>query len=83
MTAEQTDPIRIQVPLVIEMSAEQVAAYAAEYGLPREGGPLRARHIVEDVRSYVLTAVQDSPAFGEIMHDGVGARGADVSIKGR
>lgn len=89
MTTEQTTTtvnglggIKVQVPLVIEMTGEQVAAYAEEYGLPKEGGPLRARHIVEDVRAYVLTCVQDSAAFGEIGL-GDGTRAADVSIKGR
>jgi hypothetical protein len=72
-------PIRVQVPLVIEMSAEQVAHYAAANGLPHEGGTLRARHIVDGVRGCVLAALQDSPAFEEI--DGI--RGADVSIRGR
>ena len=71
--------MRIQIPLVIEMTDEQVAAYAAEYGLSL---PVRAKDIVDDVRSYVLTAIQDSPAFGEI-GDGDGTRSADVSIKGR
>ena len=66
--------IRIQVPLIIEMTAEQVQAYADEYGLgDGTGRPVPAKVIVEDVRSYVLTCIQDSAAFGEI--------GADVSIK--
>lgn len=72
--------MRIPVTLVIDMDDEQVRAYAAEYGLPRDGGRLMAKEVVEDVRSYVLTAVQDSPAFGEI-GDGKGTRGAEVSIK--
>jgi hypothetical protein len=61
--------IRVQVPLVIEMTPEQLQAYAADYGL----ADLRAKTIVDDVRSYVLSCVQDSAAFT----DG----GADVSIK--
>jgi hypothetical protein len=72
--------MRIAVTLVIDMTDDQVKAYADGYGLPRDGGRLYAREVVEDVRSYVLTAVQDSPAFGEI-GDGDGTRGADVSIK--
>ena len=67
--------IRIQVPLVIEMTAEQVQAYAAAYGLGDSSGQVRAREIVEDVQSYVLTAIQESATFGET--------GATVSIKGR
>lgn len=67
--------MRIAVTLVIEMTDEQVAEYAAEYGLPRGGGKLMAREVVGDVRSLVLTAVQDSAAFGY--------GGADVSIKER
>jgi hypothetical protein len=57
--------ITVSVTVRIEMTGDQVAAYASEHGLPREGGPLRARHIVEDVRSYVLTAIHGSAAFGE------------------
>lgn len=71
--------MRIQIPLVIEMSDAQVRQYAVEYGLPHHDGPLRAKDIVEDVQAYVLTAIQDSAAFGEC----AGIRGADVSIKGR
>lgn len=67
--------IRIQVPLVIEMTAEQAQAYADEYGLGDGSGKVRAREIVEDVQSYVLTCIQDSAAFGD------GA--ATVTIKGR
>lgn len=74
--------MRIAVTVVIEMSDEQVKDYANEYGLPRSGGRLYAREVVEEVRDYVLTAVQDSPAFGEV-GAGDGTRGADVSLKGR
>jgi len=69
--------IRIQVPLVIDLDDEQEAAYAREYGLPRKGGKLMAREIVADVQSYVLTAIQDSAAFGETG----GQRGASVTLK--
>jgi len=55
------------------MTDEQVEQYAGDYGLERAGnGRVMAKTIVEDVRSYVLCAVQNSPAFLE---------GADVSIK--
>jgi hypothetical protein len=64
--------MRIQIPLVIEMTDEQVKVYAGENGLPV---PVRAKDVIENVRSYVLTSVQDSYSF-------VGDR-ADVSIKGR
>lgn len=70
--------MRIQVPLVIEMTDEQVRQYANEYGLPAQGGRLYAREVVEDVQRYVLSCIQDSAAFGET---GNGTRGADVSIK--
>jgi hypothetical protein len=72
--------MRIPVTLVIDMTDQQVEQYAAEYGLPAKGGRLYAREVVEDVRRYVLTQVQDSAAFGEA-GDGTGARGAAVSIK--
>lgn len=71
--------MRIAVTVVVDMTDEQVQAYAAEYGLPRKGGRLYAREVVEDVRSQVLTGIRDSTAFGET---GVGTRGADVSLKG-
>jgi hypothetical protein len=72
--------MQIQVPLVIDMTDEQVKQYADEYGLPAQGGKLYAREVVENVRSYVLTCIQDSAAFGET-GDGNGTRGAAVSIK--
>lgn len=74
--------MRIVVPVVIDMTDAQVADYAAEYGLPRKGGRLMAKELVEDVRSYVLGCVQESAAFGEV-GDGRGTRGADVSLKER
>ena len=58
--------MRIQVPLVIEMTDEQVKQYAAEYGLPAQGGQLYAREVVQNIRSYVLACVQDSAAFGSV-----------------
>jgi hypothetical protein len=78
MSSIETDGIRIPITLVVEMTGGQVRSYAEEYGLPRKGGSLTAKEIVDDVRSYVLTGVQESPAFGESYG---GARGADVSIK--
>jgi hypothetical protein len=74
--------MRIAIPLVIEMTDEQVEQYAAEYGLPLpvSDGKVRARDVVDDVRSYVLTCIQDSTAFGET-GVGDGTRGADVAIK--
>lgn len=72
--------MRIQIPIVVDMTDEQVQAYALEYGLPKDGGKLMTREVVDDVRSHVLTLVQDCAAFGEI-GDGKGTRGADVSIK--
>lgn len=72
--------MRIQVPIVIEMTEQQVQQYANEYGLPAAGGKLYAREVVEHVQSYVLTRIQDSAAFGE-SGDGNGTRGAEVTIK--
>jgi len=72
VTARQLQGIRVQVPLVIEMTPQQVAEYALDNGLPRAGGPLRAREVVADVQAYVLAAVQEASAFA----------GATVSIKG-
>ena len=67
--------MRIMIPVVVEMSDEQVADDAAEYGLPRQGGRLYARQVVEDVREYVISSLRECPAFYEGR--------ADVSIKGK
>ena len=60
--------MRIQIPIVVEMTDGQVSDYAGEYGLD-----VRAKTIVEDVRSLVLTGVQG-------IFDGI-ATGATVTIK--
>lgn len=65
--------IRVQVPLVIEMSAEQVERYAAEFGLPYHDGPLRAKDVVDDVRANALNDIQGG-TIGQF---------ATVTIKGR
>lgn len=66
--------MRIAVTVIIEMSDAQIAAYAEEYGIPQQPtGHHRAKDIVDDVRSQVLTGISGSTAFGD------GA--ADVSIK--
>lgn len=65
--------MRIAITLVIEMSDEQRERYAAEFGLPHDGGPLRAKDIVADVRNAVLSDIQGGTT-GEF---------ADVSIKER
>lgn len=73
--------MRIQIPIVIDLTDSQVEQYADDYGLPRNSaGKVMAKDMVDDVRRYVLTAIQDSAAFGEV-GDGKGTRGADVSIK--
>lgn len=70
--------MRIQIPIVIEMTDDQVETYADKYALPRNGaGKVMAKDIVEEVRSYVLTLVQECAPFGVTQ----GTRGADVSIK--
>lgn len=65
--------MRVQIPLVVEFTDEMAREWAADNELPAEGGTVRAKHIVDDVQSYVLSHVQGS-ALG---------RFADVSIKGR
>ena len=72
--------MRVPVTLVIEMTDEQVSQYAAERGIPAGDGWQYAREVAADVRSYVLTVVQDSAVLGET-GDGDGTRGAAVSIK--
>lgn len=67
---KEGDIMRVQIPLVVEFTDEQLQDYAAENGLPHNGGPLRAKDVVEDVRSYVLNAIQESVR-------------ATVTIKGR
>lgn len=66
--------IRIPVTVVIEMDDDQQAEYVANVGLPFHDGPLRAKDVVESVRSYVLTRIAESDDL---------ARVASVSIKGR
>ena len=63
--------MKIQAPLVIEMTDEQVSRYAAEYGLPHDGGPLRAKHVVDHVRDHILNDAQQG-TLGEF---------ADVTLK--
>ena len=68
--------MRIVVPVVIDMTDEQVKVYADEYGLDVRGdGMPAAKDMVADVRSTVLTAIQGSPAFYE--------SGASVTLKER
>lgn len=73
--------MRIAVTLVIEMTDAQVEQYADVQGIPcAKSGKPYAKEVVEDVRSYVLARIQDSPAFGEIGY-GSETRGASVTIK--
>ncbi len=58
--------MRIQVPLVIEMTDEQVKEYANDYALPGS----TAKVVTEDVRKNVLHSIQG--LLGEV---------ADVTIK--
>jgi hypothetical protein len=67
--------IRIPVTLVIELDDDQQAEYVATTGLPHHDGPLRAKDVVESVRSYILTRISESADLGD------GA--ASVSIKER
>ena len=73
--------MRIAITLIIEMTDVQVEQYADVHSIPcANSGKPYAKEVVEDVRSYVLTRIQDSPAFGEIGY-GSEARGASVTIK--
>ena len=63
--------MRIAVTLVIEMSDQQVADYAEEYGLAMPGTKAPARVIVDHVRSWLLSDVKRS-VLGDM---------ADISIK--
>lgn len=72
--------MKVVIPVVVEMTDEQVAAYANEYGLTPPGSGPYVREIAADIREYVLGCVQESAAFGEI-GDGYGTRGAEVSIR--
>jgi hypothetical protein len=68
-----SQPVRVVVSVVIDMTGGQVEQYASRFGLPAEGGRLYTREIVEHVRGHVLTCVQDSPVLAQA--------GAGVSIK--
>lgn len=67
--------MRIVVPVVVEMTNEQVGMYAAEQGLARRGYVLHDSDVREDVRGLVLTATQG-------LFDGM-AGGATVTLKER
>lgn len=69
--------MRIMIPLVIEMSDEQVSAYGVKTGL---GNKPRAKDMVDRVRANTLAAVSEYPLFAALPN---GSKGADVSIKGR
>jgi hypothetical protein len=58
-----TGGIRVAVTVVVEMTGPQTEAYAADQGLPHDGGQLYARHVVADVQRYVLASVQELPGF--------------------
>lgn len=66
--------MKIVVPVVIEMTDEQVKAYADEHGIGKPGFRLYTRDVVEDVRNLVLAATAG-------LFDGV-AGGATVTLKG-
>lgn len=52
--------MRFPVPLVIEMSSEQLSAWADVRGVPRAGdGEVRAKDAVDAVRAQVLAAVTE------------------------
>jgi hypothetical protein len=42
--------VRVPGPLVAGLSDAQLQAYASTHGLPRLGGQLYARKVIEDVR---------------------------------
>jgi hypothetical protein len=50
--------VKIQVPIVTELTDEQVKEHAAASGLPHGGGPLRAKDVVDDARAPALASVQ-------------------------
>lgn len=64
------------VSLVIDMTDEQIADYAAEHQIPvQANGRPRMKDIVEDVQSHVLALVQaPQPGIG---------RHATVTLKNR
>lgn len=64
--------MRIVVPVVVEMTDKQVAAYAEDCDLPV---PVRAKDVVASVRRFVLNSTQT--AFYHV------GETADVSIKER
>lgn len=59
--------MKIAVQVIVEMTPEQASTYCHENSVERH-------EIRDDIRTYIRTALQDSPAFGD------GA--ADVSVRG-
>lgn len=74
--------MRIQVPIVVEMTAQQVAGWAADGGLP---GPVRAKDMVVSVQQFVVETVDRAfvaEAIARAFAGGPGDLGApEVSIK--
>lgn len=63
--------MRIPIPLVVDMTDEQVAEWASLNQLPGAGSHVMAKDVGDDVRSHVLT----------VLNSGILARFADITIK--
>jgi hypothetical protein len=63
--------MRVQIPLVVEMTEEQARRWAEEHGLGERDGRLYARDVVDSVRAAILEDAQDGKLNGR----------ADVSIR--
>lgn len=63
--------MRVQIPLVVDMTDEQTRRWAEEHGIAEVGGHLYARDVVNSVQAAILDEVQDGQLNGR----------ADVSIR--
>jgi len=70
--APAAQPIRVQVPLVVEMTAEQVTEWAADHGLSLSPGRTPVKAIVDDVQRHLLNLARGDYGLGS---------GASVTLK--
>lgn len=61
-----TEGKRIQIPIVVEMTAEQAKAWARANGIAtRPDGSVVTKDLVDDVRNYALVGLQHRTALGD------------------
>lgn len=64
-TARPPQPINVTVTLKVQLTADQAAAYALEYGLGDAEGNVTAMKVSGDIRRYIHNMVQNSPGLNQ------------------